>query len=435
MGFLTTNMKMELSFHTKVFVNLLLFLFIFNNIALSQDHNSTNNWKWVEISKAEALKLSSDPKNELKLENNKYFVKKTIQNLPKTPTQTNGNNQTIPKPTYWKRNPGLNPYQIERFQDLLSQEESDYRGPSKNNPFVTTEVGVEKYGDWPNAIEKVNKSGKKVWKYPAVSYWFEARYQNNLEKLLLDMNQRDVRTIGQEVTTSEIKENTKIITRGDYGDGIDLLQTFLVRRGHLAYDYYQKGTVDLATYQAVARLMSGNSRIYVFEPGEEPTYKQIFEKLKKPEQQETPNQPVAGEKKPINPNQPSTGEKQSSGDEQSKKPEDKKVTAPRVKYRWDIPISITPIDRRSCIEALTRYDERGDEKLESGSLYKTTKLENGFTQYEIDKVHVCRCIKSNDRPFRGPIGQEPNKQVSDMLTRVQSPYIMSDKFDVITLDQ
>jgi hypothetical protein len=386
MGFLTTNMKMELSFHTKAFVILLLFLFIFNNIAVSQDHISTNNWKWVEISKAEALKLSSDPKNELKLENNKYFVKKTIQNLPKTPTQTNGNNQTLTAPTYWKRNPGLNPFQIKKYQDILFQEESDYRGPSKNNPSVTTEVGVEKYGEWPNAIEKVNKSGKKVWKYPSVSYWFEARYQNNLEKLKNDINTREVTSIGVDVST--LNGNDRPITRGDYGTGIEMLQNFLVNKEYLKVDRYDISIVDLSTYHAAARLWAGNNRVVDF--GDEiPTYSQLFAKLKQPKVQSTDvksnvlSKPEPSKEQPVS---------------TDKKPEDKKVTAPRVKYRWDIPISITPIDRRSCIEALTRYDERGNEKLESGSLYKTTKLENGFTQYEIDKVHVCRCIYVNKGP-------------------------------------
>jgi hypothetical protein len=361
---------------------------------------------------------------------------RTGQKTPATQTE---------KKSYWKRNPGLNPYQIKKLQDLLFQEESDYNGPSKNNPSVTTEVGVENYGEWPNAIEKINrKTNKKEWKYPIVSRWFELRYKNNIEKLLLDLNQRDIKTIGQEVVSTNIKENTKKITKGDYGDGIDLLQTFLVRRGLLAYDYYQEGTVDLATYQAVARLMSGSRQIYVFEPGEEPTYKQIFEKLQKPTQQETPtqqrttNQLVAGEKKSINPNQPSTGEKQSSGTEQSKKSEEKKAETPTVttKYKHNIPMSETPIDRRSCSEALKRYDERGNEKKDSGSDYKNTKVANKeFTQYEIDKVHIYRCIKSNKKPFRGLTGQEPNKQISDMLTRVQSPYTMSDRFDVITLNE
>jgi hypothetical protein len=344
-------------------------------------------------------------------------------------------------PSYWKKNPGFNKLQIQKYQDLLAQEETDYDGPSKNNPETTTsKYGVEKYGEWPNAIEYTNRNGKKAFKYPTASRWFYLRYRNDRAALLNDINVRDIRNVGESVET--LKGNNRKLTRGDYGEVIGKLQSNLVSKGFLSTARYQEDEVDLATYQAVARLMAGNNRVtdFAIDDADVPTYDEIFNKLKEykaPTQGGTPtgsinpNKPTGGQtsdgtqSKPAQAATPSTPTAQKSAQAPTSKP---------TKYKHNISTSLTPISYKSCLEALKRYDERANEKKESGSEYKNTDI-GGYTQYDLDKVHIYRCIVSNKKPFGGVMGREPDKRISDMLTRVQSPYTMSDRFDVITLNE
>jgi hypothetical protein len=353
---------------------------------------------------------------------------------PAPPTNT----QPVPTtpPSYWKKNPGFNKLQIQKYQDLLAQEETDYDGPSKNNPETTTsKYGVEKYGEWPNAIQYTNRNGKKAFKYPTTSLWFYLRYRNDRAALLNDINVRDIRNVGESVET--LKGNNRKLTRGDYGEVIGKLQSNLSSKGFLSTARYQEDEVDLATYQAVARLMAGNNRVTDFgiDDADVPTYDEIFNKLK---EYKAPTQggTTTGS---INPNKPTGG--QTSDGTQSKPAQaataQKSAQAPTskpTKYKHNISTSLTPITYKSCLEALKRYDERANEKKESGSEYKNTDI-GGYTQYDLDKVHIYRCIVSNKKPFGGVMGREPDKRISDMLTRVQSPYTMSDRFDVITLNE
>ena len=379
------------------------------------------------------------------------------------PTQPRTNQPAKPKttqptqtPSYWKKNPGFNELQIKKFQDILAQEETDYKGPSKNNPIVRTKLGNEEYGKWPDAKQVTNpKTKKSGYLYPQVSRWFYLRYKNDRAALLNDINVREIRNVGQSVET--LKGNNRKLTRGDFGEVIGKLQTNLVAKGLLKTARYSEDEVDLATYQAIARLMSGDNRVTDFGIDDEviPTYDQIFTKLKEykaPTQggittnSINPNKPTQGGTPTgsINPNKP-TGGQTSDGTQsnpaQAATPStptaQKSAQAPAskpTKYKHNISTSSTPITYKSCLEALKRYDERANEKKESGSGYKNTDI-GGYTQYDLDKVHIYRCIVSNKKPFGGVMGREPDKRISDMLTRVQSPYTMSDRFDVITLNE
>ncbi len=431
MGFLITNMKMAHSFHIKAFITLLILLFIFNKTAVSQENISTNNWKWVEISKAEALKLSSEPKNELKTENNKYFVKKPIQNLPPKPTQTTEKSQVTPAPTYWKRNPGFNSTEIKKFQDILEQEESDYNGPSKKNPIVKTKLGFEEYGVWPDAQPFTNPITKKTeYLYPYASKWFFLRYKNDRAAFLNDINVREIRVIGEYIET--LQGNDRKLSRGDYGEVIGRLQTILVNNGLLATARFSVDKVDLGTYQAIARLMTGNNRVTDFGIDGPPTYNDVYNKLKEPKapiQRET----TTGS---INPNKPKNNNSNTIDSTNLKSNIVLGSVAKQpTKYRHNIPNEVTIISYKACLDALSRYSEGVNEKIESGSIYKTKLVFNEFTQYEIDKVHVYRCIVSSKKPYNGSFGGEPNKRIGNMLTFVQSPYSVSNKFDVITLNE
>jgi hypothetical protein len=411
------------------------------NIIIEQSNN------WSLISKEKAAKLRQNPNVEVKTEGGKYYYRRKQSTQP-TPTRAT---QPTPQPTptpapapttppsYWKRNPGFNEWQIKRFQDILDQEESDYDGPSKNNPETTTnKYGVEKYGEWPNAIEYTNRNGKKAFKYPTTSRWFYLRYRNDKVALLNDIKVRDIRSVGENVGT--LNGNDRRVTKGDYGDAIGNLQTILVNRGLLELGRFESSEVDSATYRAIARLMSGNNRASGFDVDEPPTYGEVYNKLKEskgPTQGGTPtgsinpNKPTGGQtsdgtqSKPAQAATPSTPTAQKSAQAPVSKP---------TKYKESIPEKSTPITYKGCVAALERYAAKGNQKKESGGEYKNTDL-GGYTQYEIDKVHIRRCLMSPNNPFSGPFGGEPSKKVSNMISTVQSPAIMTDKFDMITLSE